>query len=53
MNAIIGWALEAVNKAFAFGLLNGTGNGNSAPDKEVARAEATLRLARLFDRPLQ
>lgn len=53
INAISGWALEAVNKAFASGLMNGTGNGNFAPDKEVTRAEAAVGLARLLDRLLQ
>ncbi|SFE77939.1 Carbohydrate binding domain (family 11) [Paenibacillus catalpae] len=50
--AISGWALEAINKAFAAGLMNGVGNGNFAPVQEVTRAEAAVGLARLLDRLL-
>ncbi|WP_127498216.1 S-layer homology domain-containing protein [Paenibacillus glycanilyticus] len=53
INAISGWTLEAVDKAFASGLMNGTESGNFAPDKEVTRAEAAVGLARLLDRLLQ
>ena len=46
---ISGWALEAVNKAFAAGFMTGTGNGDFAPDQAVSRAEAAAGLARLLD----
>lgn len=50
---ISGWAIEAIDKAYASGLMHGVGNGNFAPDKEVTRAEAAVGLARLLDRLLQ
>ncbi|MGO4109458.1 CIA30 family protein [Paenibacillus sp. YAF4_2] len=49
---ISNWALEAINKAFSSGLMNGVGGDNFAPGQEVTRAEAAVGLARLLDRLL-
>ena len=41
------WYESAVNAAFAFGAVNGVGDGKFAPDKAITRQEAALLVSRL------
>ncbi len=49
-SAISDWAVEFVQKAASYGLINGNEDGSFAPQKNATRAEAAVVIKRLVDK---
>ena len=49
-SAISDWAVEFVQKAVSYGLINGNEDGSFAPQKNATRAEAAVVMKRLLDK---